>query len=66
MAAKEEEREKHADEREQKFMESMTTMMSVISQFLGSTMMFGFPPAYMPIAFPPVTAIPPLSFFRHY
>ena len=34
-------------------------MMSVMSQFLGSTMMFGFPPAYMPSAFSPVTAIPP-------
>ena len=59
LAAKEEEREKRADEREQKFMESMTTMMSVMSQFLGSSMMFGFPPAYMPSASPPVTAIPP-------
>ena len=52
LAAKEEEREKRADEREQKFMESMTTMMSVMSQFLGSSMMFDFPPAYMPSASP--------------
>ena len=59
LAAKEEERDKRADEREQKFMESMTTMMSVMSQFLGSSMMFGFPLAYMPSASPPVTAIPP-------
>ena len=59
MAAKEEEREKRADEREQRFMEPMTTMMSVMSQFLRSTMMFGFPPAYMLSASPPVTAIPP-------
>ena len=40
-------------------MEPMTTMMSVMSQFLRSTMMFGFPPAYMLSASPPVTAIPP-------
>ena len=56
LAAKEKGREKRADEREQKFMESMSTM-SVMSQFRGRTMMFGFPPAYMPSASPPVTAI---------
>ena len=31
LASKEEEREKRGDEREQKFMESMTTMLSVVS-----------------------------------
>ena len=49
--AKEEAREKRTDEREQRFMDSMTAMMSVMSQFVGA--MQGFPPAYMPGVPPP-------------
>ena len=36
VGCKGEEREKSGDEREQKFMESMTTMLSVVSQFLAA------------------------------
>ena len=41
LSAKEEARENRAEDREQKFMVSMTSMMSVMSQFVG-TMMYGF------------------------
>ena len=44
LSAKEEAREKRVEDREQKFMDSMTSMMSVMSQFVG-TMMYGFPSA---------------------
>lgn len=44
LSTKEEAREKCAEDREQKFMDSMTSMMSVMSQFMG-IMMYGFPSA---------------------
>ena len=42
-------------------MQSMTAMMSVMSQFVGS-MMYGVPPPYMPGAPPPVNVPPPAPF----
>ena len=61
LVAKEEEREKRTGEREQKYMDSMTHMMSATSQFLG-TMMHGCPSAYMSDASLPVNIPPPASF----
>ena len=61
LAAKEELREKRAEDREQQYMQSMTAMMSVMSQFVGS-MMYGVPPPYMPGAPPPVNVPPPAPF----
>ena len=53
-------REKFAEDQEQKFMDSMTNMMSVIMQFMG-TMMYGVPPVAptYPGAFTPMNAPPP-------